>query len=98
MTKKMKRVLLCMPEELFTAVDKEARYNFMKRSDLMRRALIWYLRPASNSNCRCKSETVPNEDGEALYTNPEELLKILNQQRLREGIKRMLREMKRQST
>jgi len=91
----MKRVLLRMPEELLSAIDKEAQFNYMTRSDLMRRAFIWYLRPAARAR-REAGETDEEEPVlEELYTDPRELLEILQHQKSRAGIKRMLRDMKR---
>lgn len=89
----MKRVLLCLPEELLTAVDREAKSNFMTRSDLMRRALLWYLRPAARA--QRQEDAIVEEELEELYSDPEELLKILQQQKLRAGVQAMLRDMKR---
>jgi hypothetical protein len=92
----MKRVLLSLPADLLAAIDHEAKYNYMTRSDLMRRALIWYLRPAAQA--RRQAGFTEDEQPEELYTNPEELLKILQQQKLRAGIQAMLRDAKRQRT
>lgn len=88
----MARVLLCLPKGLLEATDQEARLNYMSRSDLMRRALLWYLRPAAKA--RRHDGHTEEEETEELYTDPGELLKILQHQKARASIRAMLREQK----
>ena len=89
----MRRVLFSLPDELLSAVDRDAKANYMTRSDLIRHALLWYLRPAARAQ-RQEGSIVESEP-EELYTDPEELLRILQGQKLRAGIQRVLRDMKR---
>lgn len=90
----MKRVLFSLPEELLIAVDREAQANYMTRSDLIRRALLWYLRPAARA--QRQEGAIVEEELDEMYTDPEEVLKILQDQKLRAGIRVILRNMKQQ--
>lgn len=90
----MKRVLFCLPEALLTAIDREAQANYITRSDLMRRALIFYLQPTRAA--RHQEATDDDKDADPLYVDPKELLEILQQQKLRASVKAMLRNAKRQ--
>lgn len=78
-----------MPEGLLHAIDNEARAHYITRSELMRRALIFYLHPEAGIDRPVR----PTD----LYTNPEELMKILNHQKLGASLRVMLRNMKQQS-
>jgi|GEM_PF-6610553 len=88
-----KRILLSMPAELLAAIDHEASSYYMTRSDLMRRALIWYLQPQSRLGSLNPSQ---GNDSDGLCTNPEELLKILQHQKLLNGVKAIQYNMKKQ--
>jgi metal-responsive CopG/Arc/MetJ family transcriptional regulator len=90
----MKRVIFSLPDDLLEAIDQEAKYNCMTRSNLMRQALVSYLRPAARASRQ--QENTDDDKLAELYTDPEELLKILQQQKLRASVKAMLRDAKKQ--
>jgi metal-responsive CopG/Arc/MetJ family transcriptional regulator len=78
-----KRVLVSLPPALLAAVDRQAKADFVSRSELMRRALLEYLRPIDSQ---------ANE--EELYTDPEEVLRILQRRKLRHSLQKLQREAK----
>lgn len=90
---RMRRVLLCLPAELLEAVDKEAQCSYTSRSDMIRHALLWYLRPAARArrNVGATEELEPEE----LYADTEAVYKILQRQKLRAGVRAILREHRR---
>lgn len=67
----MKSILLNLPDELVNAVDKEATYNHLTRTGMIRRMLIAFLRPEVAGHALEHQE---------LYMDQEELLKALRRQ------------------
>lgn len=93
----MKRIIFSLPEDLLAAIDQEAKYNCTTRSNLVRQALVWYLRPTARTKRQVQDEAAGDDtEIDSLHVDPEELLKILKQQKLRAGIRAMLRDAKRQ--
>jgi metal-responsive CopG/Arc/MetJ family transcriptional regulator len=80
-----KRFLINVPTSLLDAVDRQAAADYMSRSELVRRALLEYLRPIDGQL-----------DEHQLFTDPEEILRILQQRRLRASLQKMQREVKRE--
>ncbi|MEK7594148.1 MAG: ribbon-helix-helix domain-containing protein [Patescibacteria group bacterium] len=71
----MGRINLSIPEGLLELVDKEAERAFTTRSDIMRTALLWYLKPQGR---------------ELNQTDPEIILKTLQQQHTKVAVRKML--------
>jgi hypothetical protein len=79
-----KRVLISLPENLLMAVDRQAKVDYVRRSEFVRRALLEYLRP------------VEAQGGEQdLFTDPDELLRILRARKLRASLQQMLKDARR---
>lgn len=72
----MQRINLTISEGLLELVDKEAENDFTTRSDMIRTALLWYLRPQGR---------------ELDQTDPDTILKTLQQRHMRVEVKKMLR-------
>lgn len=70
------RINLSIPTGLLKLVDEAARQDFATRSDLIRQALIWYLRPQGR---------------ELDQADPEVILKTLQQRHLHNEVKKMLK-------
>ena len=102
MTKK--KVLFNLSPELLAAVDHEAKAYYMTRSELIRRALIHYLQPAAAPKCsddareRIGDMTQTKSKADDLYTDPEELYKIIHHQKMRAGIRSLVYNMKKQQS
>ena len=80
-----KRVLLCMPPALVDAVDRQARAELTTRSDVLRRAVMEYLRCSDSS-----------DNPVELFTDPDELVRMIRMRKLRLSVRAMLNERKRQ--
>lgn len=72
----MQRINLTISEGLLELVDKEAERDFTTRSDVIRTALLWYLRPQGR---------------ELEQTDTDTILKTLQQRHMRVEVKKMLR-------
>jgi metal-responsive CopG/Arc/MetJ family transcriptional regulator len=79
-----KRVLINLQSNLLAAADRQAGADFISRSELVRRALLEYLRPIDGQ-----------ADEQELYTDPEEVLRILQRRKLRASLQKMHRDMRR---
>jgi metal-responsive CopG/Arc/MetJ family transcriptional regulator len=74
---KMRRITLSIPDGLLQMIDEAAAKDFTSRSDIIRMAALWYLRPQGRDL---------NE------VDPEAILKTLQHRRARAGLKKMLRD------
>ena len=72
----MQRVNISMSKQLLELIDKEAGCDFTTRSDIIRIATLWYLRPQGR---------------ELRQTDPETILRTLQDQRRKQGINLLLR-------
>ncbi|HEX7259571.1 MAG TPA: ribbon-helix-helix domain-containing protein [Candidatus Saccharimonadia bacterium] len=71
------RFNVSMQVELLNRLDDAARQEYTTRSDLIRTAVLWYLRPQG-----------PELD----RTDPDLIVKTLQQRKLRAGVKKMLKD------
>lgn len=71
------RISLTIPEGLLKKVDEAAKQDYTTRSDLIRVALLWYLRPQGR---------------ELDQTDPEVILRTLQQRHLHNEVKKMLKD------
>ena len=78
-----KRFNVSLPEDLVRAVDRQAKAYYTTRSGLIRDALMEYL---------LSKKDQPEDD--ELFTDPEVVLRILQQQKSHEYLKKLLRERK----
>ncbi|HEX5744484.1 MAG TPA: ribbon-helix-helix domain-containing protein [Candidatus Saccharimonadales bacterium] len=76
----MQRITISIQSGLLDIVDKAAEEDFTTRSDIIRAAILWYLRPHGR---------------ELAQTDPETVLKTLQHRRARAAMKDIIREMKR---
>ncbi|HEX7633108.1 MAG TPA: ribbon-helix-helix domain-containing protein [Candidatus Saccharimonadales bacterium] len=76
-TAKATRIQLTLPAGLLKLVDQAAEEDFTTRSDMIRMAILWYLRPQGR---------------ELNQADPEEILKTLQHRKTRVAVKKMLRE------
>jgi metal-responsive CopG/Arc/MetJ family transcriptional regulator len=79
-----KRILISLPAGLLAALDRQAQTDFSSRSEMVRRALLEYLRPMKG-----------RLDEDELFTDPEELRVLLQHRKLRASVQKMVKEMKR---
>ena len=77
----MKQFTLRLSDELTNVIDQEAVYNHMTRAAMIRRMLIAYLRP----------DAIAGQNHEDLYADPEELHKIIQQQKLSASVRSALK-------
>ncbi len=75
---KMTRLNLSLPQGLIDMVDEAAAKDFTNRSDIIRMAILWYLRPQGR---------------ELDQADPEAILKTLEHRQTRAGMKQMLDEL-----
>jgi len=80
-----KRFMISLPSQLVEAVDRQAKADYTTRSGLVRQALMEYLRPVDDGQL----------EGQELYTDPEEVLRMLQQRKLRASVQMAQRQMKR---
>ena len=71
------RVMLTIPTQLLERVDKAASEDYTSRSDVIRSALLWYLRPEG----RVTDQLGPNE-----------IYDLVKARKAKRGIKKMLRD------
>lgn len=71
------RVMLTIPAQLLERVDKAATEDYTSRSDVIRSALLWYLRPEG----RVTDQLGPNE-----------VYDLVKARKAKRGIKKMLRD------
>lgn len=71
------RTNITIAKPLLTLVDEAAQKEYTTRSDIIRTALLWYLRPQGR---------------ELERLDPEEIYKLLRQRHLKAGIKKMLKD------
>ena len=74
---KMGRIMISMPASLLDMVDKAAKEDFTTRSDIIRMAVLWYLRPQGR---------------DLAQTDPDIILKTLQHRKARVGIRQMLKD------
>lgn len=79
----MKSILLNLPDELVNAVDKEATYNHLTRTGMIRRMLVAFLRPEAAGHALEHPE---------LYADQEELLKALKRQHALVYIRQLIKD------
>lgn len=79
-----------MSPELLAATDRQAKADYTTRSGLIRHALLDYLRPPSG-----KPNKQDQQDEQELYTDPEEVLNILQRRKLKHSLQQMLRDNRR---
>lgn len=65
---RMKQIAISIPNDLLKQVDEAAKQDYTSRSDIIRIALLWYLRPQGRDLAKL---------------SPEEIYKILNNRRMR---------------
>jgi len=75
---KMMRLNLSLPQGLIDMVDEAAAKDFTGRSDIIRMAVLWYLRPRGR---------------ELDQTDPDVILKTLEHRKARAGMKRTMEEL-----
>lgn len=73
---KTRRLTISLSEGLIDMVDKAAREDFTTRSDIIRVALLWYLRPQGR---------------ELAQTDPDTILKMLQHRNIRTNLKATLK-------
>ena len=73
---KSHRILVSIPEGLKVMLDQAASEDFTSRSDIIRVALLWYLRPQGR---------------ELAKTDPEMIIKTLQRRKSQAAIKKMLK-------
>ena len=71
-----RRMMISIPPGLMKLVDKAAAEDFTTRSDIIRAALVWYLRPEGHN---------PSQE------DLEKMLKAQQQRKLRAALKKSLR-------
>ncbi len=74
---KMQRINLSISEGLLEIVDEEAKRDFTTRSDIIRTALLWYLRPQGR---------------ELNQADPDVILSTLQRKRARVAVNKMIRD------
>lgn len=72
-----RRINISIPDGLLDMIDEAAKKDFTNRSDIIRAAVLWYLRPQGR------------DFGQA---DPDEVLKTLQNRKLRAAIKKSLKE------
>lgn len=72
---KTKRIMITVPDGLLAMVDKAAEEDYTTRSDIIRMAILWYLRPQGR---------------DLAQADPDTILKTLQHRKARVGIKKML--------
>lgn len=75
---KMTRINLSIPQGLVDMVDEAAEKDFTTRSDIIRMALLWYLRPQGR---------------DLSQADPDVILKTLQHRQARAGMKQMMAEL-----
>jgi len=73
----MRRVTISISDGLLDMVDEAARQDFTTRSDLIRMAVLWYLRPQGR---------------ELTHMDPEEIFKTLQHRKTRTAIKQTMQD------
>jgi metal-responsive CopG/Arc/MetJ family transcriptional regulator len=76
-TLKMTRISLSISDNLLAMVDKAAEQDFTTRSDMIRMAIVWYVRPQGR---------------ELALTDPGKILKVLEHRRARAAMKEMIKD------
>ena len=71
------RIAITLSQDLIDLADKAAEKDFTTRSDIIRTALLWYLRPQGR---------------ELDQTDPETILRVLNQRRLKSAVRKSLKD------
>jgi hypothetical protein len=74
---KMGRIMISIPDGLLDMVDKAAAEDYTTRSDIIRMAILWYLRPQGR---------------DLAQTDPDVILKTLERRKALVGIKQMLKD------
>jgi len=69
------RIMITIPDGLLDMVDKAAQEDYTTRSDVIRMAILWYLRPQGR---------------DLAQADPDTILKTLQHRKARVGIKKML--------
>jgi metal-responsive CopG/Arc/MetJ family transcriptional regulator len=69
------RVMISLPEGLLTIIDKAAEQDYTSRSDIIRTAVLWYLRPQGRDFDQA---------------DPEQIIKTLQHRQTRTALRRML--------
>lgn len=73
----MGRIMISIPDGLLDMVDKAAKEDYTTRSDMIRMAILWYLRPQGR---------------DLNQTDPDVILKTLEHRKALVGIKKMLKD------
>jgi metal-responsive CopG/Arc/MetJ family transcriptional regulator len=73
----MSQISLNISDGLLAMVDKAAEEDFTTRSDMIRMAILWYLRPQGR---------------ELAQTDPDVILKTLEHRRARAGMREMVKD------
>ncbi|HEY5442042.1 MAG TPA: ribbon-helix-helix domain-containing protein [Candidatus Saccharimonadales bacterium] len=71
------RIMISLPEGLLAEIDKAAEKDYTSRSDTIRMAILWYLRPQGR---------------DLDQTDPEQIMKTLQHRQTRAGLRKMLKE------
>ena len=74
---KATRIMISLPAGVITKLDEVARQDYTSRSDVIRMAILWYLRPQGRDFDQ---------------TDPEQILKTLQHRQARVSIRKMLNE------
>lgn len=72
------KITITLPQGLLDLADKAAEEDFTNRSDIIRAALLWYLRPQGR---------------DIQQTDPDRILKTLEQRKSRVKINRMFKDL-----
>ena len=75
---KMNRISLSLAEDVISMVDKAAAQDFTTRSDVIRMAILWYLRPQGR---------------DLNQADPDEILKTLQHRKTRADVRKMVRDL-----
>lgn len=75
----MKRINISVADGLLEMIDRAAADDFTTRSDIVRAALLWYLRPQGR---------------ELAQTDPKEILKTLKQRQTQAAMKQLFKDVK----
>jgi metal-responsive CopG/Arc/MetJ family transcriptional regulator len=75
---KMRRVTISINDGLLDMIDKAAEKDFTTRSDIIRMAVLWYLRPQGRDLAEVDTDTI---------------LKTLQHRKARAGVKKMMDEL-----
>ena len=71
------RIQLALPQGLLKIVDEAAEHDYTTRSDIIRTALLWYLRPQGR---------------DFNQVEPDEILKTLQHRKMQVGVREMTKD------